>query len=383
MFDDIETPSFIIDERRILDLVGPVQGVVSAAGGRLLYAMKAQANADVLRALQEQVSGFAASSLFEAELARSTLGDAGSVHITTPGFRADELPRLNELCDYVALNSLSQLDRFAPAFTDASVGLRVNPELSFVKDSRYDPCRARSKLGVPLRQLARTVETDFDYLNAVDGIHFHSNCESESLEPLLKTVRRVSKRLDRLLQRVSWVNLGGGYLFSHGKAEPLREAVDLLTERYGVEVFIEPGSALVRGAGYLVSTVIDLATNRGETLAYLDTTVNHLPEVYEYQYEPDVVGHLDKGKYQYRLVGCTCLAGDMFGSYAFDSPLEIGSRVVFTDVGAYTSVKAHMFNGINLPAGYWITENGEIALRKRFTYQDFANICGEEVNASI
>jgi carboxynorspermidine decarboxylase len=304
--------------------------------------------------------------------------------MTTPGFRPDEMPRLNELCDYFALNSLSQLKRFSRMLTDASVGLRLNPEFSFVKDPRYDPCRTDSKLGVPLRQLARAMKTDFGTLAAVDGLHFHSNCESDSLEPLLKTVRRVSKKLDRLLAQVSWVNLGGGYLFPKGcDTGPLAEAVTLLRDHYDVEVFIEPGRAMVGDAGYLVSSVIDMSTNRRETLAYLDTTVNHMPEVYEYQYEPSVVGHVDKGKFRYRLVGSTCLAGDVFGSYAFDAPLELGSRVVFEDMGAYTSVKAHMFNGINLPTSYWVAEDGELSVQRRFTYQDFANNCGEPLHASI
>ena len=84
-------------------------------------------------------------------------------------------------------------------------------------------------------------------------------------------------------------------------------------DRYGVKVFIEPGAALVRDAGCLVSTVVDLARNGGETLAFLDTTVNHMPEVNQSQYQPDVVGHLDKGAFRHRLAGSTCLAGDTFG----------------------------------------------------------------------
>ena len=50
-------------------------------------------------------------------------------------------------------------------------------------------------------------------------------------------------------------------------------------------------------------------------------------------------------------------------------PLRIGSRVVLTNVGAYAMVKAHMFNGINLPAIYSVTPTGELVLRRRFTYE--------------
>lgn len=381
----VETPAFVIDEASLLEAVGMGRRLTTDTGCWLLYALKALSSGDVLRILKEHVEGFSASSLFEAELARSVLGQEGSLHITTPGFRPDEIPRLNDLCDYVALNSLSQLQRFTPALGDVSMGIRVNPELSFVKDVRYDPCREHSKLGVPLRQVARVLESDPDMLDGLEGIHFHSNCDSVSFEPLFKTVRRVVSKLDGLLRRVSWVNLGGGYLFTPDTLiQPLHDAIGWLTDRYELEIFMEPGAALVRHAGSLVSSVVDLVNNGKETVAYLDTSVNHMPEVYEYQYEPDVVGHCDKGKHRYRLVGSTCLAGDTFGSYAFEEPLEIGSRVVFAEMGAYTAVKAHMFNGINLPATYLRRTTGELVLRKEFTYSHFATIWGEEeVNANL
>ena len=382
MFDTIhemETPAFVIDEARCRESLAVAMKLASDAGCHLLYALKAQSNVDLVRVLREGVSGFAASSLFEAELARSIAGIAGSVHITTPGFRAAEMSRLNELCDFVALNSLSQLERFGSLLDDTSIGLRVNPELSFVRDSRFDPCRKRSKLGIPLRDLAHVVDSEPEIFSGVEGLHFHSNCDANDLRPLLKTVRRLTRSLDPLLRRLKWINLGGGYIFSPTTdGQPLRDAVGLLRDRYGVEVFVEPGASLARPAGYLVSSVIDLGKRGKEHLAYLDTTVNHMPEVYEYQFEPDVIGDSPRGRYEYRLVGSTCLAGDVFGVYAFEEPLHVGSHVIFSNMGAYTSVKAHMFNGINLPALYVRRANGVLELRKQYTYRDFASLCGQE-----
>jgi carboxynorspermidine decarboxylase len=377
---DMETPAFVISERCLVDTMRAVDEVQARTGCRVLYALKPLGLASVLRAMSEHVSGFAASSLFEAKLARDVLGSAGSVHVTTPGFRPDEMERIAEVCDFVVLNSLPQLERYGKLLSEqTSTGLRINPQLSFVKDKRYDPCRNRSKLGVPLDQLVAQLETDPLLLDDIDGIHFHSNCDSASFKPLDKTVRRIMKHLDGPLQRLAWVNLGGGYLFGAGaRQDYLYEAIGRLRDRYEVEVFIEPGATLVREVGSLVASVIDLVDIGGETLAYLDTTVNHMPEVYEYQYRPDVCGDNPKGRYRYQLTGSTCLAGDVFGRYAFDTPLEIGSRVVFPDMGAYTLVKAHMFNGINLPSIYTLTTSGEFLLQKRFTYEDFIQRFGED-----
>ena len=153
--------------------------------------------------------------------------------------------------------------------------------------------------------------------------------------------------------------LGGGYLFNDDtNVRPLEEAASLIRDRHGAEVVIEPGAAFVRDSGYMVASVLDLFDSDGKEVAVLDTTVNHMPEVFEYQFRPDILGHTDAGAHEYVLAGMSCLAGDVFGEYRFDEPLSIGSRVVFTDAGAYTIVKASTFNGIPLPTVYELRDDG-------------------------
>jgi carboxynorspermidine decarboxylase len=231
---------------------------------------------------------------------------------------------------------------------------------------------------VPLEQLSSLVDERPAALDGLHGLHFHSNCDSETFEPLLKTVRHLDRHLAKLLPRLSWVNLGGGYCLRKAQdRRPLSDAVRLLQSRYGVTVYFEPGAAIVREAGYIISSVIDLFESDEGTIAMLDTTVNHMPEVFEYQFEPDILGHQEKGPHWYTLSGSTCLALDSFGEYGFREPLEVGSRIIFPSAGAYTMVKAHMFNGVNLPSNYVLSADGGLHLRKRYTYQDFLSRCGE------
>jgi carboxynorspermidine decarboxylase len=102
------------------------------------------------------VDGFSVSSLFEAKIARNAIGDNGTIHIVTPGYKPDEMVAVAENANYISFNSLSQWARFSRrASEQASCGLRINPQLSFVEDKRYNPCRKHSKLGVPLTQLQK------------------------------------------------------------------------------------------------------------------------------------------------------------------------------------------------------------------------------------
>ncbi len=48
------------------------------------------------------------------------------------------------------------------------------------------------------------------------------------------------------------------------------------------DIYIEPGKALVRDGGIFVASVVDLIDTNGRTVAVLDTSVNHMPEVLEY-----------------------------------------------------------------------------------------------------
>ena len=402
---EICTPAFVYDEmaiHRLLDYTVPLR-----KNGRcnVLFAIKSFSFAPALRVMAPCLDGFAVSSLFEARLAREVLGDSGSVHITTPGLRLDEIDEISALCDHVAFNSLGQLDRFRQQLSArASIGLRVNPQLSFADDCRYDPCRPQSKLGVPLDELEAVLRNEPARLDRVSGILFHSNCDSPDFAELRATVDNLRDRIPALLRQVEWVNLGGGYLFEDDEDEPvgnidaLCQTIDDLRSEFGVQMFIEPGSGLIRAAGYFVATVLDLFPSGGATVAVLDTSVNHMPEVFEYGFQPDVVGAVASSPvanggpaapppplgacsdpaaesdtpHEYLLAGCTCLAGDLFGTYRFPEPLAIGDRVVFRDSGSYTLTKASMFNGVALPSVYALTTTGDLALHSSPSYPDFA-----------
>jgi carboxynorspermidine decarboxylase len=379
------TPALVLDEQQVRRDLETAVTLRDQCRCKLLYALKPLTCEFVLEWMVGKVDGFAVSSLFESRLAREVISSRGTVHLTTPGLRDDELFELGELCDFISFNSLSQLRRLAGSLEKpGQIGLRVNPELSFVNDDRYNPCRPLSKLGVPLDSLARRWEREPQLFQRVSGVLFHNNCDATSFEPLHRTVKHVETALGEKLSRLSWINLGGGYLLDEPEAvDLLAQSVERLESRHGLCVYVEPGAALVRKAGYLVASVIDLFRFRGTATAVLDTTVNHVPEAFEYQFEPDVQGHDDDGEYEYVLAGSSCLAGDVLGVYAFDRRLSIGSRVVLANVGAYSIVKAHMFNGINLPSIYSVSPTGELILRRRFTYDDFISRFGACSHAAV
>lgn len=375
---DVKTPAFIYEEATILETTNYISKILKETNCKLLFPLKSFAVHDALKFLAGLISGFSCSSLYEAKLARDILSNDGPIHLTTPGLRPDEINFISELCDYISFNSISQWNAFKPEINNqVSCGLRINPKLSFIKDKRYDPCRKFSKLGVPIDSFCNAIKDQPFLSENLQGLHFHTNCESRDYEHLLATIQYIDSHLWFYLVKLEWINIGGGYLLGDSNnIALLMEAIYLLNNKYDLLVFFEPGKGIIGSAGYIASTVLDVFENDGQHIAILDTTVNHMPEVFEYQYKPSIIQENEDGENEFILAGSTCLAGDVFGKYRFDDHLEVGSKIVFEEMGAYTLVKANMFNGINLPTIYALTADGKLELKKNYTYEDFKSRCG-------
>lgn len=366
--DQIPTsPAFVLDEAELADTLDSLSGLRAQSGCKLLYSLKSLPFSTVLDTVRPFVDGFAASSLFEAQLADEILAGQGGIHLTTPGIRPDEFDELAKRCTHISFNSLPQYQRFAPRIENqVSAGLRVNPKLSFLNDERFNPCRQYSKLGVDIDTLWQSPCVD-----QVRGLHIHNMFSATDYTPLVKTLEKLTLYMGDKLAGMDWLNLGGGYLFAQiDDHHPFIAAVDRLKSKYGLDVYIEPGKAVVGRCGYLLATVIDSFVSDGKTIAVLDTSVNHNTEVFEYQRSPLLHEHHPGGRHKVVVAGSTCLAGDIFGEYSFDEPLHLGDRLVFKHIGAYSLVKANRFNGYNLPDIY-LYNAARITRLKHYRYQDY------------
>jgi carboxynorspermidine decarboxylase len=362
-----DSPAMVFDLGEISRVLACLTALKAASGCQVLYSVKALPLLALLQWIKPHVDGFSASSLFEARWVKEMLSGLDGIHLTTPGARPDEAGELSRICSHISANSLNQFRVFqSQTERAASLGLRINPELSFSNDARFDPCRPFSKLGVTLAELDR-----FETLQQIEGLHFHTVFSAEDYQPLLATLAKITPWLKSESLSLKWLNLGGGYCYGNiDDHQPLIEAVRRIVDRHKLTVYVEPGNAVVRAAGYLLATVLDVFERGGKTVAVLDTSVNHLPEVFEYQRPPMLAEHDPEGDCPVILAGSTCLAGDVFGEFRLRKPLAIGDKVVFRHVGAYTLVKAQRFNGYNLPTIY-LHKAGEYRLVKRYAYEDF------------
>jgi carboxynorspermidine decarboxylase len=361
------SPAFVFDEAGILSTLKKLHLLRHHSGCKVLYSLKSCPFSSVLDIVKPFVDGLAVSSLFEARLAREMLAESGSIHLTTPGLRQDELDQIARLVTHLSFNSLSQHQRFSEAIhSQTSIGLRINPKLSFLKDDRFNPCRQHSKLGVDIDAVWQS-----PCLDQIKGLQLHTMFSATDFVPLIKTINKLRHYMGGKLAQLEWLNLGGGYLFDQiDDYRPFIDLVSQLKNDFDLDVYIEPGKAIIGGAGHLISTVLDSFVSDGKVIVILDTSINHNPEVFEYQRQPTLHEHDAGGSYPVILAGCTCLAGDIFGEYRFKKPPAIGDKVVFTQMGAYSLIKANRFNGYNFPDMYGY-KAGQLKKLKHYDYQDY------------
>jgi carboxynorspermidine decarboxylase len=370
-FQAVSTPCYLMDEALLIQNLELLSRVKRETGCKILLAQKAFSMFSLYPLIGEYLDGATASGLYEARLGFEEMGREN--HIFSPAYREEDFDEILTLCDHIVFNSLRQVRLFAGRAGQAGRewGLRINPECSTQEHAIYDPCSPGSRLGVTREQLGDCLP------DGISGLHFHTLCEQDS-DALETTLQAVEERFGEFLPGLQWLNFGGGHHITRPgyDIERLCRCINRMQQKYGVQVYLEPGEAVVLNTGFLVSSILEITRNGDVTNVILDTSAAcHMPDVLEMPYRPPLMGSGEAGEKTntYRLGGPTCLAGDIIGDYSFDHPLQEGDRLVFEDMALYTMVKNNTFNGMPLPAILLLTKDGAMKLVRQFGYEDFKN----------
>lgn len=374
--NEVETPCYVIDERKLTENLEILKNVRERAGCKILLAQKAYSVYQTYPLIAEYLDGCTASGLFEAKLGYEEMAKPFSRenHVFSPAFTEKDLDELLKICTHIVFNSPRQWAKYRDKVRKSEryiqTAIRVNPEYSEIETDIYNPCFAGSRLGTTVSRF----KEELSLVDGIDGLHFHTMCE-QGADVLARTLPHFVEKFGFMFDKIKWVNFGGGHHITRADydVELLIKTVKDFREKYGLEVYLEPGEAVALNAGYLVTSVLDVAEN-GVRIAITDASAEcHMPDVLEMPYRPNIIGagNPNEKQFTYRLGGNTCLAGDIIGDYSFDSELKEGDRLIFEDMAIYSMCKNNTFNGMPLPSIYLIKENGETELLKSFGYSDF------------
>lgn len=373
----VPSPCYVLDEQLLRNNLALIKSVKERAGVNIIMAFKAFSLWPAFPIVREYIPYSTASSIHEARLAWEEMGSLA--HTYSPAYTEAEFPAILQYSSHITFNSFSQFERFLPMVKAAdrkvSLGIRINPEYSEVETDLYNPCAPGSRMGVIADQMPERLPEE------IEGIHFHTLCESTSYN-LEATLKAIEEKFAPYLQQAKWLNMGGGHLMTRKDydVDHLVEVLRRFKEKWQLELILEPGSAFAWETGILVSEVVDVVENHGISTAILNVSFTaHMPDCLEMPYKPRIRGaHHEpvKGKPTYRMGGNSCLSGDFIGYWSFDAPLKPGDKIVFEDMMHYTLVKTTMFNGVPHPAIALWNEAEGLKVVREFGYEDYKNRMG-------
>lgn len=378
---NLKTPYYIVYEEKLRKNLSLIKRVSEAANVKIIMAFKANALWKTFGIISEYCQSSTASSVNEMLLSLDELGK--DVHAYCPVYTDETIDKFIEGCSHITFNSIIQFERYKSRIDaynaqpgvkkPVSCGIRINPECSVIDTDIYNPCMPGSRFGVFIDCMPDKLP------EGIDGFHFHALCESTSYD-LEKVLNEVEIKFGKYLPQLKWLNMGGGHLMTREgyDTEHLIGLLNRFHDKYpNLELILEPGSAFTWRTGDLVATVLDIVEHKGIKTAIIDASFAcHMPDCLEMPYQPKITSALaepDYSKPTYRIGGNSCLSGDFIGDWSFEQPLTPGDKLVFEDMNHYTTVKTHMFNGIQHPSMVLCRMNGEIEILREFTYQDYKN----------
>ncbi|UGA56069.1 carboxynorspermidine decarboxylase [Vibrio sp. VB16] len=364
--EQLPTPYFMINEEALIENLEKARYLKEQSGVKLVLALKCFSTWGVFDLIKPYLDGTTSSGPYEVKLGYETFG--GETHAYSVGYSEEDMKEVVPICDKLIFNSQSQLAAYRHiAEGKVSIGLRLNPGVSYAGQDLANPSRRFSRLGVQIDQLTEEV---FDCL---DGAMFHMNCENKNVDAFITLLDVISSRFGHYLDKLAWVSLGGGIFFTWPgyDIDKLAKALKQFSDKHAVQLYLEPGEAIITKTTDLVVSVVDIIENEKQTAIVDSAAEAHRLDTLIYD-EPASIFEADKnGQHKYIIGSCSCLAGDQFCESTFSQPLKIGQRLRIMDSAGYTMVKLNWFNGLKMPSIYCQRSNGEIDKLNEFNYADF------------
>ncbi|MBF0422420.1 MAG: type III PLP-dependent enzyme [Magnetococcales bacterium] len=357
-------PFYLYDLPRLLARIHQVKEALGS-DFRLYYAMKANPNAELVRAILSHCDGLDISSAGELSQALRVGAAPATMSFAGPGKTATELKQaIAAGIGSISIESFNELQRVQNIASGlgrvANISLRVNPAQrfpAFAIKMGGRPCQ----FGIDEEQLPDFISqlTAANHCR-LQGLHVYSGTQCLDEETLVDNLSHTLKIATRLIQEsgrpLACINFGGGFgVDYHPGQKPLSLAALGPRLRSTLARFkdqsdashligiIELGRFLVAQVGVYIARITDIKVSRGETFCILEGGMNHhlaasghFGQVIRKNFRIINVSAADGSPRQrVTLVGPLCTSLDLMGDRVeLDQP-EIGHAIAFLDSGAY------------------------------------------------
>jgi diaminopimelate decarboxylase len=379
------TPCYVYSYARIIQNYHAFVAAFSRVPHFIAYAVKANSNGAILRALAHRGSGADVVSGGELERALAAGIPPDRIVFAGVGKQMQELERAiasRILCIHV--ESIEELCVLGAMVTSRSravpIAIRVNPDVKVHTHPYVSTGKREDKFGIPAPQTLSAYRRarGFGGLEVV-GIHMHIGSQITELTPYREALQVVlSLAADLAAEGINLrlLDIGGGLGISYA-GEPVPTPSDLarvvlpLLENFEGTLVLEPGRAIVADAGVLLTEVLYRKPGFPRPFLIVDAGMNDLirPCLYHALHRVAPV-HRCEGEMVMDIVGPICESADVLAQACSLPPVERGDTLAIRDVGAYGFSMASRYNSRPCAAEVMVREKEAFLIRERETVKD-------------
>lgn len=349
---DEPSPYLLIDKDVVKEKVESIGNNIK--NSKVFYAVKANPDREVLAYLNSLGIGFEIASEGELRILADLGVEPERIITSNPVKTFIFLEQaVSYGIGYYAFDSIAEVDKLSRYAPDRNVYVR----LTVPNEGSEWPLS--KKFGVELDEaLNLLIYARERGLNPV-GITFHVGSQCNNAYNWNTAIEKARDLWEMAAEKgisLSMINIGGGYPIRYTKDVITIESIGkrisrLISEKFppDIDVFIEPGRAVIGDAGVFVTSVIGKARRADEDWIYIDVGVfNGLMESIggiKYSY---VVGSRNEPK-RWTVAGPSCDSFDVIDREVLLPEPEVGNRLLILSAGAYTISYASEFNGFSIP----------------------------------
>jgi len=388
------TPLYVYSAKMIRERYAAFDAAFRGDRHTICYSVKANSNLSILKLLAKAGSGFDVVS--GGELERVLIADrkaAKKIVFSGVGKTREELSAAIKAGILLFnVESESELEALAECASrlpiNASIALRVNPDVAAKTHPYISTGLHQHKFGVPIREASALYAkaASAPYLK-VRGVSVHIGSQITDVTPFGEAMARVAELVRQLRNeghRIDYVDAGGGLGISYdsenaGTAQLSKalaayaDAVITPLRGLDVQLLLEPGRSIVGPAGILVTSVVYRKSNNGKRFLVVDAAMNDLirPSLYGAYHEIVPVGSMpDAIRETVDVVGPICETGDFFARDRSLPTVSEGDLVAILDAGAYATVLASNYNTRPRPAEVLVSGKSVKLIRRREKISD-------------
>lgn len=367
-FNQEKTPFYYYDKTLLNNTLSTLTRLAEERNFQVHYAIKANANPEVLRLIA--ASGVGADCVSGGEIKAALEAGFPARKIVFAGVgKADweiEYALDNKIfCFNVeSAEELAVIEELArKKETVASIALRLNPNINAHTHEYITTGLSENKFGIPIEMLDGVLAQLQGYTHVqLIGFHFHIGSQILNMEAFRVLCERINRLQDDLVKRniqVKHINVGGGLGVDYDNPDKnpipdfetyfnvFRDTLDL---RSGQQLHFELGRAIVCQCGSLITRVLYVKKSLKKQFVIVDAGMTDLirPALYQAHHHIENITS-DMAMQPYDVVGPICESSDCFGKNVMLNATERGDLIAIRSAGAYGEIMASQYNCRPLP----------------------------------